>query len=96
MHWCSLRLLRRKVIQCCGLQELNHQPYSPDLAPSDYFVFKTEVRFAWKKFSSDEEVVSAVLDHFKDKNLEYLFSGIQKLINRSKKCIEIKGDYIEK
>jgi hypothetical protein len=49
-----------------------------------------------KKFTSGDEVMSTVLDHFKDKNSEYFFSGIQKLINRSKKCIEIKGDYIEK
>jgi hypothetical protein len=49
-----------------------------------------------KKFTSNEEVISAVLDQFKDKNSEYFFSGIQKLINRSKKCIEIKGDYTEK
>jgi hypothetical protein len=38
-----------------------------------------------KKFTSDDEVISAILDHFKDKNSEYFFSGIQKLINRSKK-----------
>jgi hypothetical protein len=27
------------AIQCCGFQELNHPPYSLDLAPSDYFLF---------------------------------------------------------
>jgi hypothetical protein len=41
-----------------------------------------------KKFTSDEEVISAVLDHFKDKNSEYIFSGIQKLINRSKNVLK--------
>jgi histone-lysine N-methyltransferase SETMAR len=86
------------AVQCCAFQELNQPPYSPDLAPRVYFfVFKIEVGFAWKKkFTSDEEVISAVLDHFKDKNSKYIFSGIQKLINRSKKCIEIRGDSIEK
>jgi hypothetical protein len=49
-----------------------------------------------EKFTSDEEVIFAVLDHFKDKNSEYFFSGIQKFINVSKKCIEVKGDHIEK
>jgi histone-lysine N-methyltransferase SETMAR len=29
----------KAAVQCCGLQELNHPPYSPDLAPSDYFLF---------------------------------------------------------
>jgi histone-lysine N-methyltransferase SETMAR len=84
------------AVQCCGLQELNHPSYSPDLAPSDYFLFsKLKSDLRGKKFTSDEEVISAVSDHFKDKNSEY-FCGIQKLFNRSKKCIEIKGDYTEK
>jgi hypothetical protein len=87
----------KAAIQCCGFQELNHPPYNPDPAPSDYFLFsKLKSDLHGKKFTSDEEVISAVLDHFKDKNLEYFFSGIQKLINCSKKCIEMKGDYIKK
>jgi hypothetical protein len=67
------------AVQCCGLQQLNHAPYSPDLDPSDYFVFRIEVRFAWKKNTSDEEVISAVLDHFKDKNSEYFFQWYTKV-----------------
>jgi histone-lysine N-methyltransferase SETMAR len=87
----------KAAIQCCGLQELNHPACSPDLAPSDYFLFsKLKSDLRGKEFTSDEEYISAVLDHFKDKNSEYFFSGIQKLINLSKKCIETKGDYIEK
>lgn len=27
------------AIRECGFQQLNHPPYSPDLAPSDYFLF---------------------------------------------------------
>jgi histone-lysine N-methyltransferase SETMAR len=73
-------------IRYCGFQELNHPPYTPDLAPSDYFLFsKLKLDMRGKKFTSDEEVISAVLDHFKDKNSEYFFSGIQKLIKHSKK-----------
>jgi histone-lysine N-methyltransferase SETMAR len=63
-------------------QELNHPPYSPDLAPSDYFLFsKLKSDLRGKKFTSDEEVISAVLDHFKDKNRKYFFNGIQNLIH---------------
>jgi histone-lysine N-methyltransferase SETMAR len=29
----------KAAVQCCGFQELNHPPYSPDLVPSDYFLF---------------------------------------------------------
>lgn len=44
-----------------------------------------------KKFISDEEVISSVLGHSKDKNSDYFFNDIDKLINCSKKYnIEIK------
>ena len=33
------------VIVECGFVELNHPPYSPDLAPSDYFLFRNTKKF---------------------------------------------------
>lgn len=48
-----------------------------------------------KTITSDKETISAISDHFKGKH-SFFFRGIQNLISRSKKCIEIKGDYIEK
>jgi histone-lysine N-methyltransferase SETMAR len=79
----------KAAIQGCCFQELNHPPNSPDLSHSDYFLF-SELKSDWrgKKFTSYEKVISAVLDHFKDKNSEYFFSGIQKLINRSKNVLK--------
>jgi hypothetical protein len=59
------------------------------------FFSKLKSDLRGKKITSDEEIISTVLDHFKDKNLEYFCGRIEKLINHSKKCIEIKGDYIE-
>ena len=35
------------AIRQCGFQQLNRPPYSPDLAPSDYFLFRV-----MKKISS--------------------------------------------
>jgi hypothetical protein len=29
----------REVIDECGFVEMEHSPYSPDLAPSDYYLF---------------------------------------------------------
>jgi histone-lysine N-methyltransferase SETMAR len=48
-------------IRQCGFQQLNHPPYSPDLAPSDCFLFRVMKKFLrGKRFSSDEEVKDAV------------------------------------
>ncbi len=81
----------------CGFENIVHPPYSPDLAPSDYYLFpnlKKELR--GRHFDSDESLQVAVNEHFTSKNKNYFFEGLQKLIHRSNKCIDVRGDYIEK
>ena len=33
------------AVRQCGFHQLNHPPYSPDLAPSDYFLFRCMKKF---------------------------------------------------
>lgn len=81
----------------CGFQELPHPPYSSDLAPSDFYLFsKLKKDLRGRKFNNDEELQQAVLEHFADKTSEYFSKGIEMLISRCTKCVEIQGDYIEK
>lgn len=85
------------ALQKLGFEILPHPPYSPDLAPSDYYLFpnlKKELR--GKKFSSDEEVKDAVSAYFFRQRQIIFFEGIHKLIERSEKCIRAAGEYIEK
>jgi len=53
-----------------------------------------------KKFDDDEEeedvVKIAVMEHFADKEPEYFLKGIELLVHICEKCVEIKGDNIEK
>ena len=37
-----------------------------------------------------------MMEHFADKDPEYFLKGIEMLVNRCEKCVEVKGDYIEK
>ena len=37
--------ISRAAIRKCGFVELNHPPYSPDLSPSDYFLFRNLKNF---------------------------------------------------
>ena len=39
------------AIRECKFEQLNHPPYSSDLAPSDYYVSKFEVPLAWNVIS---------------------------------------------
>ena len=49
------------AVRQCGFQQLNHPPYSPELAPSEYFLFRVMKKFLrGKGFSSDEEVKEVV------------------------------------
>jgi histone-lysine N-methyltransferase SETMAR len=85
------------VIQQCGFQQLNHPPYSPDLAPSDYFLFRVTKKFLRvKRFSSDEEIKEAVTTWFEEQSKDFFSRGIKVLQQKWVKCIELLGDYIEK
>ncbi|EGI63744.1 Histone-lysine N-methyltransferase SETMAR [Acromyrmex echinatior] len=78
------------------LQLLPHPPYSPDLAPSDYYLFPNLKRWLInKKFNSREEIIDAAEEYFADLSENYFSDGIKKLENRWHKCIDLKGDYIE-
>lgn len=90
----------RKVmatLDTLGFDLIGHPPYSPDLAPSDYFLFpnlKKDLR--GRRFVDDIELKQAIDAHFESKEENYYLGGLEKLINRCNKCIKNKGHYIEK
>lgn len=90
----------RSVISQCCFTELIHPPYSPDLAPSDYYLFpKLKLSLKGNKFISDNEVCSFVYDWLhlaKEEDAEFYRSGLLKLRSRSEKCIAVDGGYVEK
>jgi len=76
---------------------LEHPAYSPDLAPSDFHLFrplKNALRDG--RFAANDEVKEAVHDWLRNQPQSIFFNGIKKLTDRWAKCIEKKGDYIEK
>ena len=78
--------------------ELIPQPaYSPDLAPSDYFLFPNlKKEMHGRHFQSNEEVVAAVEEWVGDKDPGFFSSGLMALEHRWSKCITLEGNYIEK
>uniref|UniRef100_A0A6M2DT53 Putative histone-lysine n-methyltransferase setmar-like protein n=1 Tax=Xenopsylla cheopis TaxID=163159 RepID=A0A6M2DT53_XENCH len=84
-----------KIVEL-GFELLPHPPYSPDLAPSDYFLFAHLKRMlAGKKFRTDEEVIAETEAYFEAKPKSYYKTGIEKLKDRYKRCIELEGNYLE-
>jgi len=76
---------------------LPHAPYSPDLASSDYFLFPNLKKWlGGKRFANNEEVESAVNGYFEELDNSHYKQGIEAIEHRWEKCIELKGDYVEK
>lgn len=76
---------------------LQHPPYSPDLAPSDFHLFpKFKIFLGGKRFSTTEEVHDAVNQYFGSLDENHFREGIMALEHRWQKCINLKGDYVEK
>nr|XP_033783950.1 histone-lysine N-methyltransferase SETMAR-like [Geotrypetes seraphini] len=74
-----------------------HPPYSPDLAPCDFFLFPNLKKWlSRKKFSSDSAVIDAINRYFSSLDVSYFTEGMKGLEKRWSKCIELKGDYVEK
>lgn len=81
----------------CGFEEMHHPPYSPDLAPSDYHLFPNlKKHLRGQKFSTDNELKSATEEWLKVQPELFYFTGIEKLRDRYKVCIDKSGDYVEK
>jgi hypothetical protein len=77
----------KAALRECGFIELNHRPYSPDRAPSDYLLFgKLKSDLRGRRFNEDSEVKSAVFGHFEDQTSDYFYEGLEKLIYRCNKC----------
>ena len=56
---------------------LEHPPYSPDLAPSDFFLFrKPKLFLAGQRFSSNQEEIAAVEGYFADLMKNHYRDGI--------------------
>lgn len=85
------------AIHACGFQLLPHPPYSPDLAPSDYYLFpKLKDALRGNRYSSESEVIDAVNDWLGDQSQEFFQAGIKALQHRLDKCIRLQGTYVEK
>jgi len=75
---------------------LGHLTYSPDLAPSDFFLFpRLKIFLAGQRFSSNQETIAAEEAYFADLMKNHYRDGVMALQHRWNKCISL-GDYFEK
>lgn len=85
------------AITNCGYDVLPHPPYSPDLAPSDFYLFRhLKHHLRGQHFASAEDVKSTVIEFFNSRTPDFFNEALQELPLRWSKCVEKNGGYIEK
>ena len=93
---CHKSILTMSKIHELQFELLEHPPYSPDLAPSDFHLLPDLKKFMrGKRFSSNDEVITAVEAYFAALPDSHFRDGIHKLESRWNKCIDVQGDYTE-
>ena len=71
-----------------------HPPYSPDLAPSDYYLFShLQLHLQGEIFKDCEQAKNEVDAFLESRSVEFFKEGIEKLPKRWQRIIELNGDY---
>ena len=79
-----------------GYELLPHPPYSPDLTPSDYYLFPNLKRWLQgKRFHANEKIISETKTYFAEFDKSYYSKSIKMLEDRCNKSISLQGDYFE-
>ena len=77
-----------ETIEAFSWEILSHAAYSPDLAPSDYYLFASMGHaLSDQHFSSYENVRKCLDDWFASKERQFFWRGIHQLPDRWEKCI---------
>lgn len=77
-----------------NIEVLKHPPYSPDLAPTDFHLFKhLDHVLSQKTFADHEGVKKAISDFINSRDEDFYANGIRKLVSRWEKCCTANGDY---
>ena len=75
-----------------GIKTVPQPPYSPDLAPCDFWLFPKLTGCRYETIGEMKEAVTKVIDMFTQEDLHGTF---QELFERYNKCIAAGGDYFE-
>jgi histone-lysine N-methyltransferase SETMAR len=86
----------QKIEQLEGIEMLPHPAFSPDLAPLEYYLFRSMTQFlCGKKFQSVEDLEVAVEELFASKDTDWFHQAFTELTEKLAKTTEHEGLYFE-
>jgi len=86
----------KETLETLGWDVLPHPPYSPDIAPSDYHLFRSmQSALTGEKFTSCADIKNWLDNWIASKTTEFFYSGIHSLPERWSKVITFEGNYFE-
>ena len=75
-----------------GIKTVPRPPYSPNLAPCDFWLFPNLRGCRCERIEEMKEALTKVIDMLTQENFHEAF---QKFLERYNKCIATRGDYFE-
>ena len=87
--------ITREKLKGFGWEVLPYPAYSPDIAPSDYWLFRSlQSELSGKNFKTKEEVETAITKFFASKDSNFYREGIERLPERWQTVADNDGQYI--
>jgi len=78
-----------------GIKLIDHPPYSPDLAPSDFWLFDEIKRRKTRSNNARESVYGRVTQILQSIPRNEYFKTVVRYIDRIRLCVTVEGDYFE-
>lgn len=82
-------MVTQQKLASLGWEILPHPPYSPDIAPSDFYLFQS-----LQNFQNEDDVLNALTEYFHSKPATFFEEGINRLPARWRTVVENNGHYI--
>jgi histone-lysine N-methyltransferase SETMAR len=79
-----------------GWEQFSHPPYSPDLVPSDFYVFLHVKTILGGQWFRHDEVKETVNTWFASQVASFYDAGVQKLVSRYDMCLNNGENNVKK
>ena len=86
----------RQFLAQHGVVVIEHPPYSPDLAPADFFLFpRLKNALKGARFDDVDDIKTTVTTILQTIPSDAFFASFHNLFERCHRCVERGGDYFE-